>query len=136
MCLGIPGKVIELHEVAGLRMGRVDFGGVRKEACLAYVPEVQLGDYVIIHVGFAISRVDEDEAMKTLEILAQMGDMMEQELATMGPGMDAPFIVDEASETGGLIAALREVSRPALDGAPGPVADAGAASAGPSHPVS
>jgi len=130
MCLGIPGKVIEIHEVAGLQMGRVDFGGVRKEACLAYVPEVTIGDYVIIHVGFAISRVDEDEAMKTLEILAEMGDMMEQELATMGPGMDAPAVVDEASETGGLIAALREVSRPALDGAPGSAADASATSAG------
>jgi len=130
MCLGIPGKVIEIHEVAGLQMGRVDFGGVRKEACLAYVPEVQLGDYVIIHVGFAISRVDEDEAMKTLEILAQMGDMMEQELATMGPGMDAPAIVDEATETGGLIAALRDVSRPAREGTPGSSADAGAVTAG------
>jgi hydrogenase expression/formation protein HypC len=136
MCLGIPGKVIEIHDAAGLQMGRVDFGGVRKEACLAYVPEVKLGDYVIIHVGFAISRVDEDEAVKTLEILAQMGDMMEQELATMGPGMNAPAVVDDPSETGGLIAALREVSRPAREGAPGSVADAGAASAGPSHPVS
>jgi hypothetical protein len=90
---------------------------------------VQLGDYVIIHVGFAISRVDEDEAMKTLEILAQMGDMMEQELATMGPGMDAPAIVDEATETGGLIAALRDVSRPAHEGEPAVAADGGATSA-------
>jgi hydrogenase expression/formation protein HypC len=130
MCLGIPGKVIEIHEVAGLQMGRVDFGGVRKEACLAYVPEVQLGDYVIVHVGFAISRVDEDEAMKTLEILGSMGDMMEQELATMGPGMDAPAVVDESTETGGLIAALREVSRPAREAAAG-AADPGTTPAGP-----
>ncbi len=113
MCLGIPGKVIEVHDVAGLRMGKVDFGGVRKEACLAYTPEVELGDYVIVHVGFAISRVDEDEAMKTLEILGSMGDMMEQELATMGPGMDAPAVVDEPS--GDLIAALRQVSAPARE---------------------
>ena len=113
MCLGIPGKVIEVHDVAGLRMGKVDFGGVRKEACLAYTPEVELGDYVIVHVGFAISRVDEDEAMKTLEILGSMGDMMEQELATMGPGMDAPAVVDETS--GDLIAALRQVSAPARE---------------------
>ncbi len=104
MCLGIPGKVIEIREVAGLQMGRVDFGGVRKEVCLAYVPEVVLGDYVIIHVGFAISRVDEDEAMQTLEILAQMGDMMEQELATMGPGMDAPAVVDDAPGTPAVMA--------------------------------
>lgn len=114
MCLGIPGKVIEVHDVAGLRMGKVDFGGVRKEACLAYTPDVELGDYVIIHVGFAISRVDEDEAMKTLEILGSMGDMMEQELATMGPGMDAPA-VEADSSAGGLIAALRQVSAPARE---------------------
>jgi hydrogenase expression/formation protein HypC len=115
MCLGIPGKVIEVHDVAGLRMGKVDFGGVRKEACLAYTPEVELGDYVIVHVGFAISRVDEDEAMKTLEILGSMGDMTEQELATMGPGMDAPAVEDDGS-TAGLIAALRQVSAPAREG--------------------
>jgi hydrogenase expression/formation protein HypC len=103
MCLGIPGKVIEIHDQGGLRMGRVDFGGVRKEACLAYQPDVELGDYVIIHVGFAISRVDEEEALRTLEMLAQMGDLMSQELATMGPGMDRPAVVDDppASATGG-----------------------------------
>ncbi len=95
MCLGIPGKVIEIHDQGGLRMGRVDFGGVRKEACLAYQPDVELGDYVIIHVGFAISRVDEEEALRTLEMLAQMGDLMTQELATMGPGMDRPVVVDD-----------------------------------------
>ena len=95
MCLGIPGRVVDIHDENGLPMGKVDFGGVRKEACLAYVPETQVGDYVIIHVGFAISRVDEEEALKTLEILAQMGDMMEAELATMGPGMDAPAVVSD-----------------------------------------
>jgi hydrogenase expression/formation protein HypC len=127
MCLGIPGKVIEVHDVAGLRMGKVDFGGVRKEACLAYTPDVELGDYVIVHVGFAISRVDEDEAMKTLEILGQMGDMMEQELATMGPGMDVPAVQDDPSGAG-LIAALRQVSAPAREPRPG--------DAGPGGPVS
>ena len=81
-------------------MGKVDFGGVRKEACLAYVPETQVGDYVIIHVGFAISRVDEDEALKTLEILAQMGDMVEAELATMGRGMDAPAVISDEGAAG------------------------------------
>jgi|PlaIllAssembly_1097288.scaffolds.fasta_scaffold123616_2 hydrogenase expression/formation protein HypC len=128
MCLGIPGKVIEVHDVAGLRMGKVDFGGVRKEACLAYTPEVELGDYVIVHVGFAISRVDEDEAMKTLEILGSMGDMMEQELATMGPGMDAPAVEDDSSTTG-LIAALRQVSAPARE--PRPSTDAQGDAGGP-----
>ena len=107
MCLGIPGKVIEIRDDAGLPMGKVDFGGVRKEACLAYIPEIELGDYVIVHVGFAISRVDEEEALKTLEILAQMGDLLETELATMGPGMEAPAMVgdDAADGTGGALAA-------------------------------
>ncbi len=93
MCLGIPGKVIEVRDEAGLAMGRVDFGGVRKDACLAYVQDVKVGDYVIVHVGFAISKVDEEEALRTLELLDQMG-AMEQELATMGPGMSAPAVVD------------------------------------------
>ena len=100
MCLGIPGKVIEIHDQGGLRMGRVDFGGVRKEACLAYQPDVELGDYVIIHVGFAISRVDEEEALRTVEMLASMCDLMTQELATMGPGMDRPAVVDDPPAAG------------------------------------
>lgn len=95
MCLGIPGKVIEVQRENGLAMGKVDFGGVRKQACLEYVPEVKLGDYVIVHVGFAISIVDEEEALRTLELLDQMGDLVQQELATMGPGMASPAVVDD-----------------------------------------
>lgn len=73
MCLGIPGKVVEIYERDGLRMGRVDFGGgVIREACLAYVPEVEPGDYTLIHVGFAISKIDEEEARRTLELLAEI----------------------------------------------------------------
>ena len=94
MCLGIPGRVTEIRDEAGLAMGKVDFGGVRKEACLAYLPETRVGDYVIVHVGFAISRVDEAEAVRTLEILATMG-AIEPELATMGPGMAAPAVVSD-----------------------------------------
>lgn len=94
MCLGIPGKVTEIRDEAGLAMGKVDFGGVRKDACLAYLPDIALGDYVIVHVGFAISKVDEAEALKTLEILDEMG-VMEPELMTMGPGMDEPAIVSD-----------------------------------------
>jgi hydrogenase expression/formation protein HypC len=94
MCLGIPGKVTEIRDEAGLAMGKVDFGGVRKDACLAYLPEIEVGDYVIVHVGFAISKVDEDEALKTLEILDSMG-VMEPELMTMGAGMDQPAIVSD-----------------------------------------
>jgi hydrogenase expression/formation protein HypC len=98
MCLGIPGKVIDVREEGGLVMGRVDFGGVRKQACLSYVPDVQLGDYVIVHVGFAISKVDEEEALRTLELLDQMGDLVQQELATMGPGMAAPAVLDDPAD--------------------------------------
>jgi hydrogenase expression/formation protein HypC len=94
MCLGIPGKVTEIRDEAGLAMGKVDFGGVRKDACLAYLPDIALGDYVIVHVGFAISRVDEAEALKTLEILGEMG-VMEPELMTLGPGMDEPAVVSD-----------------------------------------
>jgi hydrogenase expression/formation protein HypC len=73
MCLGIPGKIIEIHDEGGLPMGVVDFGGVRRSVCLAYVShDVGLGDYVIVHVGFAISKVDEIEAQRTFEVLREM----------------------------------------------------------------
>jgi len=73
MCLGIPGRVLDLRDDGGMAMGTVDFGGVRREVCLAYVAdEVQPGDYVIVHVGFAISRVDEAEARRTFELLKEM----------------------------------------------------------------
>ena len=94
MCLGIPGKITEIRDEAGLAMGKVDFGGVRKDACLAYLPEAKLGDYVIVHVGFAISKVDEAEALKTLEVLGTMG-VMGPELMTFGPGMSEPAIVSD-----------------------------------------
>jgi hydrogenase expression/formation protein HypC len=73
MCLGIPGKIVEIHDDGGLPMGVVDFGGVRRAVCLAYVRrDVELGDYVIVHVGFAISKVDEAEAQRTFEVLREM----------------------------------------------------------------
>jgi hydrogenase expression/formation protein HypC len=81
MCLGVPGRVVAISDGAGLSMGTVDFGGVVREVCLAYVPEARVGDYVIVHVGFAISLVDEAEAQRTLEILGAMGDALEQELS-------------------------------------------------------
>ncbi|MBI3177458.1 MAG: HypC/HybG/HupF family hydrogenase formation chaperone [Chloroflexi bacterium] len=79
MCLGIPGKVIELYQANGMKMGKVDFGGVVKEACLEYLPEIQVGDYTIIHVGFGISQLDEEEAHQTLSLLREM-DMLAGEL--------------------------------------------------------
>ena len=75
MCLGVPGKVIELYEAGGLKMAKVDFGGITREACLEYVPEVQLGQYVVIHVGFAISLLDEKEALESLSLLSEIADI-------------------------------------------------------------
>jgi hydrogenase expression/formation protein HypC len=80
MCLAIPGKVEEIAEENGLRMGRVNFGGVVKRVCLDYVPEVKVGDYTIVHVGFALQKIDEAEAEKTLALFREMG-VLEQELA-------------------------------------------------------
>jgi len=75
MCLGVPGKVIETFEEDGIRMGTVDFGGIRRKACLAYAPEVEVGHWVVIHVGFAISVVDEEEAARSYALLAEMGNL-------------------------------------------------------------
>jgi hydrogenase expression/formation protein HypC len=79
MCLGIPGKVVEIRDDGALRMARVDFGGVRKEACLAYLPEVVIGDYVIVHVGFALQKLDPLEAEKTLALFREMAALVEAE---------------------------------------------------------
>ncbi len=110
MCLGIPGKVLEVREENGLLMGRVDFGGVRKDACLSYIPEIQAGDYVIVHVGFAISRLDEEEALSTLELLREIG-AIDQELATMGPGMEAPAVLDDGAPRQAVDAPSRPLAR-------------------------
>ena len=73
MCLGIPGRIVDRRDDRGMPVGTVDFGGVRREVCLAYVAdEVRPGDYVIVHVGFAISKVDESEARRTFEVLREM----------------------------------------------------------------
>ncbi len=78
MCLGVPGKIVEIHQANGLKMGKVDFGGVMREACLAYVPDAQVGDYTVIHVGFAISRLSEEEAQASLETLREMVNLEEE----------------------------------------------------------
>lgn len=82
MCLGIPGKIVERYERDGLPMGKVDFGGALREACLSYVPEASVGDYVLIHVGFAINRLSEEEAQETLAMLQEIVDLEEE----IGPG--------------------------------------------------
>jgi hydrogenase expression/formation protein HypC len=78
MCLGVPGKIVETYEKGGLQMAKVDFGGVFREACLNYVPEAKVGEYCIIHVGFAISLLSESEAQETLELLKQIGSFEEE----------------------------------------------------------
>jgi len=99
MCLGIPGKVTEVYGSEGLPMGMVDFGGVRREVCLAYVAdEVDAGDYVIVHVGFAISKVDEEEARRTFKLLEELSELdelewmkevAEQSLSVLDSGRDS-----------------------------------------------
>ncbi|MGB7538458.1 MAG: HypC/HybG/HupF family hydrogenase formation chaperone [Anaerolineales bacterium] len=72
MCLGIPGKILDTRESGSLRMGRIDYGGVVKEACLAYVPEAKPGDYVIVHAGFALNVLSPDEAEETLKLFREI----------------------------------------------------------------
>ena len=93
MCLGIPGRILGIRDDLGLSMGTVDFGGVRRDVCLAYVADtVQPGDYVVVHVGFAISRVDEEEAKRTYDVLKEMSQL--EELEWMSE------VADKAIETG------------------------------------
>ena len=80
MCLGIPGKVVETYREHDVLMGKVDFGGVSKRVCLEHVPETQVGNYVIVHVGFALSRVDEDEAQQIFSFLEKMNELSELKL--------------------------------------------------------
>jgi hydrogenase expression/formation protein HypC len=75
MCLAVPGKITEIYENNGLKMGKIDFSGVTREACLAYVPEAKEGDYTIIHVGFALNLLDEAEALETLKLLGEIADL-------------------------------------------------------------
>ncbi|MEE1940194.1 HypC/HybG/HupF family hydrogenase formation chaperone [Streptomyces sp. TRM 70361] len=78
MCLAVPGRVTGIEERDGTRMARVDFGGVEKDVCLAYLPEVETGEYVIVHVGFALQRLDEESARASLELFEQLGLLDEE----------------------------------------------------------
>lgn len=80
MCLGIPGQITERYEAHGTAMGKVDFGGILKEVCLAYLPEARVGDYAIIHAGFAITRLDEASARETLRVFREAG-LLDEELS-------------------------------------------------------
>jgi hydrogenase expression/formation protein HypC len=87
MCLAVPGKILDCEEVDGIREGRVQFGGIVRRIRLDFVPEAQTGDYVIVHVGFAISRVDAEEAERTYQLLSEMGTLAE-ELGLTAPAAD------------------------------------------------
>jgi hydrogenase expression/formation protein HypC len=78
MCLGVPGKITEVYQADSLRMGQIDFGGVMREACLEYVPDADVGEYVVVHVGFAISKLSEEEARETLEMLREISAFDEE----------------------------------------------------------
>jgi hydrogenase expression/formation protein HypC len=84
MCLGVPGKIIDIYRESGLLMGKIDFGGVTREACLEYVPEAVIGDYTIIHVGFALNIISESEAMETLAMLEEIDRLNEEDIALTG----------------------------------------------------
>jgi hydrogenase expression/formation protein HypC len=79
MCLGIPGKIISIYENQGTKMAKIDFGGVSREACIETLPEAIPGDWTIIHAGFALSLLSEEEAKETLDILQEMSELAEQE---------------------------------------------------------
>lgn len=99
MCLGVPGKILSIYERDGLQMGKIDFGGVYREACLAYVPEAQVGDYTLIHVGFALNLIDEEEALETLQLLHEISEFDDQ----LNPGILAggEAALDAAQQPGG-----------------------------------
>lgn len=82
MCLAVPGRIEEIYDSFGTRMARLDYGGIRKEACLAYVPEAKVGDYALVHVGFAINLIDEASAQATLRHFQEMG-VLEEELGLL-----------------------------------------------------
>jgi hydrogenase expression/formation protein HypC len=85
MCLAIPGKVIEVFQAQGLRMARADFGGTIRKVCLEHLPEAGLGDYVLVHVGFALSRVDPEEAERTYRFLQELGQLEELQTPEIEP---------------------------------------------------
>lgn len=78
MCLAVPGRIVEIYEQDGLRMGKLDFGGTVRKACLQYVPDAQVGQYALIHVGFALAAIEEEEAVRTLRLLEAIGGAAEE----------------------------------------------------------
>jgi hydrogenase expression/formation protein HypC len=90
MCLGVPGRVVEIHDDPdGVRMGKVDFDGIRKDVCLAYLPDLAVGDYTIVHVGFAITKLDEASALESLRMFRELG-LLDEELGQGDPAEATP----------------------------------------------
>ena len=115
MCLGVPGRVERVvQDPAGMTMGTVSFGGIARDVCLAFVPEVQVGEYVVVHVGFAISRISEEEAQEVFRLLEQMGAL--EELAT-------PPVAPGTHEASARLEAPATVEAPATPGVPVPPPD-------------
>lgn len=85
MCLAIPGQIVEIRDDRGTRMAIIDFDGIRKDVCLAFLPDIDVGDYAIVHVGFAISKVDEESALETLRTFRELG-VLDDELEDSGGG--------------------------------------------------
>ncbi len=90
MCLAVPGKIVSIDESAALKMAKVNFGGVGKDVCLEWLPDAQIGDYVLVHVGFALSKVDEKEAEETIRMLHEMGELIEEDEALRKFNADHP----------------------------------------------
>ena len=116
MCLGVPGKILSIYERDGLQMGKIDFGGVYREACLAYVPEAQIGDYTLVHVGFALNLIDEAEALETLQLLQEISEFDDQ----LNPGILAggEALQDPAEQPGGQVS-LNSANQPGGEAAEG-----------------
>lgn len=89
MCLAVPGRIVDVRDERGTRMATIDFDGIRKDICLAYLPDMEVGEYAIVHVGFAISRVDEASALETLRMFRELG-ILDEELAVTGGTVDDP----------------------------------------------
>jgi hydrogenase expression/formation protein HypC len=96
MCLGIPGKVIETYDKDGVQMGKVDFDGIVKEICLSFVPDAEVGDYTIVHVGFGITKVDEASAHDTLALMKDMGMLASELDATVALATEEAIAAGEA----------------------------------------
>ncbi len=88
MCLAVPGRIVEIRDERGTKMATIDFDGITKDICLAYLPDIEVGDYAIVHVGFSISKIDEQSAKETLAMFDELG-LLEEELAVTG-GADEP----------------------------------------------